>query len=550
MCEGIPDYSLFILGKRNPIRAATISLVKGPYFDQFILLLILANCVFLAMDTNEVLFEESSLGKLVAMSEVIFTGIYVVEMILKIIAMGFVLGKGSYLSDPWNRLDFFVVVLGLLGYLPGMGNFSGIRTVRILRPLRTITAVRGMRQLVVTLLRSLPMLFDVLILVFFAFFIFGIVGLQLFMSKTSQRCAILANPVSGCASCGLQEIAGYTGCAASCALPAAPVWEFQGGEDGDELCSGPSLGSYPNHGDGGEGNSCPPGQYCVTQRKQDLPNFGYSNFDNIAWTWLTIFQCISMEGWTNIMYMTMDTVTTWTWPYFVVLIVFGSFFAVNLALAVLFVYFTSAGTDGEDPDEEKELPLPTQDGEVAVTHKNALQKICFNIASSTRFEQLTIGLIILNTVVMASDHNRMPRDQQEVNEYVNYFLFAYFVVEMIIKLIGFGPRDYAKDQMNLFDGFVVLMSGVEVVMGFMTSDNGNNYLSVLRTFRLLRVFKLARSWKQLNDIITTMFKSLAGISYLSLILLLFMYVFALLGMQLFGYEFIDCGGYGLSLIHI
>ena len=228
MCEGIPDYSLFILGKRNPIRAATISLVKGPYFDQFILLLILANCVFLAMDTNEVLFEESSLGKLVAMSEVIFTGIYVVEMILKIIAMGFVLGKGSYLSDPWNRLDFFVVVLGLLGYLPGMGNFSGIRTVRILRPLRTITAVRGMRQLVVTLLRSLPMLFDVLILVFFAFFIFGIVGLQLFMSKTSQRCAILANPVSGCASCGLQEIAGYTGCAASCALPAAPCGSFRG----------------------------------------------------------------------------------------------------------------------------------------------------------------------------------------------------------------------------------------------------------------------------------------------------------------------------------
>ena len=106
MCEGIPNYSLFILGKRNPIRAATISLVKGPYFDQFILLLILANCVFLAMDTNEVLFEESSWGKAVSMSEVVFTGIYVVEMILKIIAMGFVLGKGSYLSDPWNRMDF------------------------------------------------------------------------------------------------------------------------------------------------------------------------------------------------------------------------------------------------------------------------------------------------------------------------------------------------------------------------------------------------------------------------------------------------------------
>jgi hypothetical protein len=277
-----------------------------------------------------------------------------------------------------------------------------------------------------------------------------------------------------------------------------------------------------------------------------LPNFGFSNFDNIAWAWLTIFQCISMEGWTNIMYMVMDTTSTWTWPYFVVLIVFGSFFAVNLALAVLYVYFTGAGEEGRDDDEEKELPIPTQEGEVAVTHRNALQKMCFKIASSQRFEQVTIGLIILNTAVMASDHNRMPRMQEQANEYVNYFLFAYFVVEMIIKLIGFGPRGYAKDQMNLFDGFVVLMSCVEVVVGFISSDNGNNYLSVLRTFRLLRVFKLARSWKQLNDIITTMFKSLAGISYLSLILLLFMYVFALLGMQLFGYEFIDCGGYGIE----
>ena len=546
LCEGLPNHSLFVLGKGNPMRKAMIKVVKSQTFDQFILLLILANCVFLAMDTKEVLFEESAWGKATAMSEHIFTGIYVLEMCMKIIAMGFFYGKGSYLSDPWNRMDFFVVVLGLLGYLPGMGNYSGIRTVRILRPLRTITGVKGMRQLVVTLLRSLPMLFDVLILVFFAFFIFGIIGVQLFMSKTSQRCAILGNPAAGCESCGLQDAAGYTGCDTSCVILAAPTWVYQGGEDGDVLCSGPRWNSYPDRGDAGGGNACPAGQYCVQQRKQDLPNFGFSNFDNIAWAWLTIFQCISMEGWTNIMYMVMDTTSTWTWPYFVVLIVFGSFFAVNLALAVLFVYFTGAGEEGRDDDEEKELPIPTQEGEVAVTHRNALQKMCFKIASSQRFEQVTIGLIILNTAVMASDHNRMPRMQEQANEYVNYFLFAYFVVEMIIKLIGFGPRGYAKDQMNLFDGFVVLMSCVEVVVGFISSDNGNNYLSVLRTFRLLRVFKLARSWKQLNDIITTMFKSLAGISYLSLILLLFMYVFALLGMQLFGYEFIDCGGYGIE----
>ena len=62
----------------------------------------------------------------------------------------------------------------------------------------------------------------------------------------------------------------------------------------------------------------------------------------------------------------------------------------------------------------------------------------------------------------------------------------------------------------------------------------------------MRIFKLARSWKQLNEIISTMIRSLAGISYLSLILLLFMFIFALLGMQLFGYEFVFCDEYGLD----
>ena len=233
------------------------------------------------------------------------------------------------------------------------------------------------------------------------------------------------------------------------------------------------------------------------------------------------------------MYMVMDTVTTWTWPYFVVLIVFGSFFAVNLALAVLFVYFTGAGTDGEIRMRRRSYPCRrrTAGGGDA---QNALQKVCFNIASSTRFEQLTIVSSSLTPWygVRSQPHQRSNSRLTSTST----FPLRHFVVEMIIKLIGFGPRGYAKDQMNLFDGFVVLMSCVEVVVGFISSDHDNNYLSVPER-SVCFVFKLARSWKQLNDIITTMFKSLAGISYLSLILLLFMYVFALLGMQLFGYEF-------------
>lgn len=64
---------------------------------------------------------------------------------------------------------------------------------------------------------------------------------------------------------------------------------------------------------------------------------------------------------------------------------------------------------------------------------------------------------------------------------------------------------------------------------------------MLRAFRLLRIFRLARTWKELNRIVTAMIKSVMSVSYLSLILLLFLFIFALLGMQLFGYKFSVCG---------
>jgi len=555
ICAGLPKTSLIIFGLENPIRKGAIMLIKNKFFDKTILFLILLNCIFLAMDSNEPHFESTSMGGAIVIAEVIFTVAFVCEMVFKVVGMGFFMGPGSYLRDYWNMLDFFVVVLGLLGYLPGVANFSGIRTVRVLRPLRTITGVEGMRVLVVTLLKSLPMLFDVLVLVFFAFFIFGIVGVQLFAEKMRSKCGELTNPLPGCENCGMEFYAGYEGCASNCTLPADPAWDFG---DEEKLCSGVMDLSYPGHGSGGSGRKCPLGKYCTSDRKPDLPNFGISSFDNIMWAWLTIFQCISMEGWTTVMYFVMDAVNPWAWVYFVLMIVFGSFFAVNLALAVLYVYFTDSSgpeDDESDPEEEDDAPKKTDEEKeaegniVPVTSSrmnNKFVRLCYNISMWPFFDNFTMGLIILNTLVMSSEFNTMPKAMAAAYNGINFFLFAYFCIEMFIKVVGFGVRVYCQDNMNIFDGFVVIISCVEVIMGFVGSGGGGNYLSVLRSFRLLRVFKLARSWKQLNQIITTIFTSLASISYLSLILLLFIFIFSLLGMQLFGFQFIFCDHIGLE----
>lgn len=130
------------------------------------------------------------------------------------------------------------------------------------------------------------------------------------------------------------------------------------------LCSGPTsqgitwatplpfnassfIAAASGVGSGGAGRACPVdpsyenGMFCTAYGN---PNFGITSYDNILWAWLTIFQLITQEGWTDVMYATQDAVSTWVWIYYVLLLIFGSFFAVNLAIAVLYVQFIKEDT--------------------------------------------------------------------------------------------------------------------------------------------------------------------------------------------------------------
>ena len=66
---------------------------------------------------------------------------------------------------------------------------------------------------------------------------------------------------------------------------------------------------------------------------------------------------------------------------------------------------------------------------------------------------------------------------------------------MIIKFVGLGFHMYARDAFNLFDAFIVMLSVVDMVISeALSSDFPTATLSAFRGVRLLRVFKLARSW--------------------------------------------------------
>ena len=119
---------------------------------------------------------------------------------------------------------------------------------------------------------------------------------------------------------------------------------------------------------------------------------------------------------------------------------------------------------------------------------------------------------------------------------MNLVFTIIFCVEMGLKLIGLSVIGYFLDPMNYLDGAVVILSIIEITV----FNTGNNAISafrtvrIFRTFRVLRVARLLRSLKSMHQIISVIGRSLGAFAYLAILLFLFMFIYALLGLQLFG----------------
>ncbi|XP_048347859.1 voltage-dependent T-type calcium channel subunit alpha-1G isoform X2 [Sphaerodactylus townsendi] len=309
------------------------------------MLVILLNCVTLGMfhpceDTGC----DSPRCKILQNFDDFIFAFFAVEMIIKMIALG-IFGKKCYLGDTWNRLDFFIVLAGMLEYSLDLQNvsFSAVRTVRVLRPLRAINRVPSMRILVTLLLDTLPMLGNVLLLCFFVFFIFGIVGVQLWAGLLRNRCFLEENFSFP-----------YT-------VELEPYYQTENEDESPFICSQPRENgmrycrSIPTRREEGLECTLDHDSYndttntsCVNWNQyytncsagEHNPFKGAINFDNIGYAWIAIFQVITLEGWVDIMYFVMDAHSFYNFIYFILLIIVGSFFMINLCLVVIATQFS------------------------------------------------------------------------------------------------------------------------------------------------------------------------------------------------------------------
>ncbi|XP_071980324.1 voltage-dependent L-type calcium channel subunit alpha-1F isoform X3 [Engystomops pustulosus] len=594
--------ALFCLYLNNPIRRACISIVEWKPFDILILMTIFANCVALGVYIPFPEDDSNTANHNLEQVEYIFLIIFTVESFLKIIAYGLVMHPSAYIRNGWNLLDFVIVVIGLFSVIleqfshkqgdahhmsgkPGGFDVKALRAFRVLRPLRLVSGVPSLHIVLNSIMKAMVPLLHIALLVLFVIIIYAIIGLELFIGRMHKTCFYIGSDI---------------------------VSEEE-----------PAPCAFSGHGRECHMNNT------ECRGKWEGPNGGITNFDNFFFAMLTVFQCITMEGWTDVLYWMQDAMGyELPWVYFVSLVIFGSFFVLNLVLGVLSGEFSKERekakargdfqklrekqqmeedlkgyldwiTQAEDIEPEREerderhrvsladltgrrkgrlqwLMHPNHSSEAHTSlpasettslnteniddeHTNccslcmskigqtgccrrlrrwnrAFRRKCRLAVKSVTFYWMVLILVFLNTLTIASEHYRQPEWLTQIQGYANKVLLSLFTLEMLLKLYSLGFHAYFVSFFNRFDCFVVCGGILETVLVefHIMSPLG---ISVLRCVRLLRIFKVTRHWASLSNLVASLLNSMKSIASLLLLLFLFIIIFSLLGMQLFGGKF-------------
>ncbi|XP_045563418.1 sodium channel protein type 2 subunit alpha isoform X2 [Salmo salar] len=673
--------ALYVLNPFNPLRRISIKVLVHSLFSMVIMLTILTNCAFMTLS------QPPDWAKNV---EYTFTGIYTFESLIKILARGFCVGKFTFLRDPWNWLDFCVIVMAYVTEFVNLGNVSALRTFRVLRALKTISVIPGLKTIVGALIQSVKKLSDVMILTVFCLSVFALVGLQLFMGNLRNKC--LRIPLNSTDL--FDDSFDFNGTDLN--KTKSFNWTYYM-NDPKNYYYLPGKKDALLCGNGSGAGLCPEGFWCIKAGRN--PDYGYTSFDTFSWAFLSLFRLMTQDYWENLYQQTLRAAGKPYMIFFVLVIFLGSFYLINLILAVVAMAYdeqnqatieeaqqkeeefqklkkqqedaqaaaaVTAAESGEFSErgeltdtsseasklssksakerrnrrkkkkqrEEEErgdndkfhrsesegsvqksrfrfsidasnllnydmrCSTPHQGNTTETEYRKArcesyqasmnfledpgARQRAFSVASVITntmeeleesrqecppcwykfsntfliwdccpawlrikktvkmivmdpFVDLTITIcIVLNTVFMAMEHHPMSGDFKKMLSVGNLVFTGIFTAEMCFKIIALDPYCYFKEGWNIFDGIIVSLSLMEIGLANVSG------MSVLRSFRLLRVFKLAKSWPTLNMLIKIIGNSVGALGNLTLVLAIIVFIFAVVGMQLFGKNYRDC----------
>jgi len=508
------DYdSFFVLAPNNRFRLFLHRLLRNRYFESFILILILISSILLALD-QPTLDPNSQLKKALHVMNIILTICFAGEMAIKLVVKGCFLHPGAYWRTPWDVLDGVIVITSLASlFVSGIGFFKSIRMLRVLRPLRFASRIRGMQMVVETLIVSIPAVISVFLFGGFLFLIFGILGTQMFMGKL-YRCNQYAFPNGTVIATKDMCVEGET-----------------------FTCT-----AY---------DTCSTGLGSNATRYWSTP---YRNFDNIGRSTYTLYVLATGDDIMTVVFNLIDAVDVdkapvinhnpWAGLYVLAFVFFGTFFWINLLVSVIVDYYTKLASrqgdllqskeakewmrvfqfSAKSQDEWRMVPVPT----------NPLRQRCYQIVSKTLFDTCIIGVIMINVIVMTLPHRGASNSFNNVITVFNWVFTMIFVIEAILKLLAMGVRMYFSDNWNKLDFFIILASIPDLMSTFLEFGSVSKFVMVFRLFRIGRMFKLVRKIKGLRMMFNTLIASLPAVFNVGSILFLLTYIYAILGMNIYG----------------
>ncbi|XP_031650527.1 sodium channel protein type 8 subunit alpha-like isoform X2 [Oncorhynchus kisutch] len=288
---------------------------------------ILTNCIFMTFS------EPPEWSKQV---EYTFTGIYTFECLVKVVARGFCIDGFTFLRDPWNWLDFMVISMAYITEFVDLGNVSALRTFRVLRALKTISVIPGLKTIVGALIQSVKKLSDVMILTVFCLGVFALIGLQLFMGNLRQKCVIW--PINSTENFLANGSIGFD-------------WNEYINNDKNFYFLPRQLDALLC-GNSSDSGRCPEGFTCMKAGRN--PNYGYTSFDSFGWAFLALFRLMTQDFWENLYMLTLRAAGKTYMIFFVLVIFVGSFYLVNLILAVVAMAYEEQNQATMEEAEQKE----------------------------------------------------------------------------------------------------------------------------------------------------------------------------------------------------
>ncbi|NXG43481.1 SCN4A protein, partial [Psilopogon haemacephalus] len=472
-------------------RKTCYRIVKHSWFENFIIFVIILSSAALTFEDIH-LHKRERVRIVLEYADRTFTYVFLLEMLLKWVAYGL----HSYFTNAWCCLDFIIVCVSIFlnfdnFYKENYSALKSLRTLRALRPLRALSRFEGIKVVVNALLGAIPSILNVLLVCIVFWLLFNIAGVKLLAKKFSK-----------------------------CVLEKGNINMINNSDD----CAAYN-GQWTN---------------------SDV------NFDNVGMGYLALLQVATFKGWMDIMYAAVDSREVNQQPkfeaflamymYFVIFIIFGSFFMLNLFIGVVISNFNQqrkkiSGKDLFLTEEQKKYynalkKLGSKKPQKPIPRPlNAFQGLLFDIVSHKAFDITIVIFICLNMIVMMAETNEEV--VKRVLNKINYFFVAVFTAECVIKMLALRQYFFTSGW-NIFDLAVVILSLASI--GLSEAFKAFFSPTLLRIFRLVRIGRILRLIRRARGIRTLLFAllmSLPALFNIGLLLFLVMFIYAIVGMANF-----------------